>query len=164
MQGRTVRSTRLHQRRDRRPRLHPRLQTPPRRHRRGPPKRHQQGRTARRQQGHRLSKLRPSLHPQQLSAIRFTGFVEPVEKSMDCTVMVATRAVHPSMLRGMFTSTALIGSVHIVRTKYPLDVPSVTVESGGQGAHRSLTTARLLKIALSPKAPQQHGWCLTGGK
>ena len=162
MQGRTVRSTRLHRKRDLRPRHRLRLQMLPRRHRQGLQKPLQPGRTAPQQRDRHLSRLLPNLHLLRLSAILFTGYVGRVEKSMGCIAMAAIHAVRPSTLRGISMSTPRIGYAHIVKTKYLSSGPFVIVESGGRGAHRSSITAKPQKTASSQRGLQPHGLCSTG--
>ena len=162
MQGRTVRSIRLHQRRDLRPHRHLQLRMLLRRHRQGLRKPLQPGRTAPQQRDRHLSKLLPNLHLLQLSAILFTGYVERVEKSMGCIATAAIRAARPSTLRGTSTSTPRIGYAPIAKTKYLSNGPFVIAESGGREAHRSSITAKLQKITSSQRELQLPGLCSTG--
>ena len=162
MQGRTVRSIRLHQKRDLRPRHHLQLRMLPRRHRQGLRKPLQPGRTAPQQRDRHLSKLLPSLHLLQLSATLFTGYVGRVEKSMGCIATAAIHAVRPSMLRGTSTSTPRTGYAPIAKTKYLSSGLFVIAESGGRGAHRSSITAKPQKIASSQRGLQLPGLCSTG--
>ena len=155
MRGRTVPSTRPHQKRGPLPRRHLRHQMPPRRHRQGHQRRLQQGRTARLQRGHPPSKPLLNLHHLGPSATPSIGCVEGAAKSMDCTVMVATRAVHPSTRRGISTNMPHIGYAPTVKTKYLSKGACVDVESGGRGAHRSSTTGKLLRTASWPRVQRQ---------
>ena len=162
MQGRTVRSTRLHRKRDLRPRHRLRLQMLLRRHRQGLQKLLHPGRTAPQQRDRHLSRLLPNLHLLRPSAILFTGYVGRVEKSMGCIAMAAIHAVRPSTPREISMSTPRIGYARIAKTKYPSSGPCVIVESGGREAHRSSITARLQRTASSQKGLRPHGLCSTG--
>ena len=162
MQGRTVRSTRLHQKRDLRPRHRLRLQMLPRRHRQGLQKRLQPGRTAPQQRDRHLSKLLPNLHLRRLSAILFTGYVGRVERSMGCIAMAAIHAVRPSTLRGTSMSTPRIGYGPIVKTKCLSSGLFAIAESGGREAHRSSIMAKPQRTASSQRGLQLPRWCSTG--
>ena len=164
MQGRTVLSTRLHQKRDLPPRHRLRLRMLPRRHRQGLRKRPRLGRTAPESQGLRLSKLLQNLHRRQHSAILFTGYAGRVEKSMACIATAATLAVRPSTLRGTSTNTPRTGYVPIVKTRYRSSGPFAIVESGGRGAHRSSIMVKLQKTASSQRGLQLPRWYSTGGR
>ena len=164
MRGRTVQSTRPHQKQGLLPRHRLRLRTLPGRHRQGLQKRLRLGRTAPQLRDRHPSKLLPNLHLLQLSAILFIGYVEHVEKLTGCIATVATHAVRPNMLRGTCTSTPHTGSVPIVKTKCLSSGVSAIVESGGRGAHRSSIMAKPQKTASSQRVLQQPRWCSTGGR
>ena len=164
MRGRTVQSTRLHQKRDLLPRHRLRLRMLPGRHRQDLQKHPQLGRTAPQLRDRHLSKLLPNLHLLQHSAILFIGYAEHVEKLMDCIVTGATHAVRPNTLRGTCTSTPRTGSVPIAKTKCRSSGVSAIVESGGRGAHRSSIMAKPQRTASLRRVLPQPRWCSTGGR